>query len=272
MSAALDLSPAEITTLAAPAGSLPVEQQERPAAITTSETGAIISMIERASRDPAVDLDKMERLIRMRKEMVADEAERAFAVAMRSAQADMRPIGADATNPQTKSKYATYAKLDTVLRPIYTKHGFSLSFDEQDCPKPEHIRVVCYVSHEAGHTRTYRKDMPADGKGAKGGDVMTKTHATGAAASYGARYLLKGIFNIAVGEEDKDGNEPPAKQADRPRITEDQVLALRDLIEAAGATPERFCAHIKVGSLEEIFADKFAAACAILRQRIERGQ
>jgi hypothetical protein len=35
---------------------------------------------------------------------------------------------------------------------------------------------------------------------------MTKTHATGAATSYGMRYLLKMIFNVAVGEDDDDGN------------------------------------------------------------------
>ena len=35
---------------------------------------------------------------------------------------------------------------------------------------------------------------------------MTKTHATGAATQYGMRYLLKMIFNVAVGENDKDGN------------------------------------------------------------------
>jgi hypothetical protein len=51
--------------------------------------------------------------------------------------------------------------------------------------------------------------MPTDGKGAKGGDVMTKTHAAGAGMQYGMRYLLKGIFNVAIGEEDKDGNDPP---------------------------------------------------------------
>jgi hypothetical protein len=48
--------------------------------------------------------------------------------------------------------------------------------------------------------------MPSDGKGAKGGDVMTKTHATGAASQYGMRYLLKMIFNVAIGEDDNDGN------------------------------------------------------------------
>jgi hypothetical protein len=67
------------------------------------------------------------------------------------------------------------------------------------------MRVLCDVSR-GGHVKTYQIDMPADGKGAKGGDVMTKTHAAGAAASYGMRYLLKMIFNVAVGEDDNDGN------------------------------------------------------------------
>ena len=73
-------------------------------------------------------------------------------------------------------------------------------------PYPDHVRVVCYVGHVGGHSRAYHVDMPADGKGAKGGDVMTKTHAVGAGMSYGMRYLLKMIFNIAIGEDDDDGN------------------------------------------------------------------
>ena len=156
-----------------------------------SETAAIISMVERFARDPNVDIAKIERLMELRERIEAKGAETAFNIAMKNAQSEMRPVGADAHNPQTKSKYATYAKLDSALRPIYTKHGFSLSFDEDDSPKPDHIRVVCYVAHEGGHTRTYRKDMPADGKGAKGGDVMTKTHATGAAARSGRRRLCR---------------------------------------------------------------------------------
>jgi hypothetical protein len=62
------------------------------------------------------------------------------------------------------------------------------------------------VTHRDGYAREYHIDMPADGKGAKGGDVMTKTHAVGSAVSYGMRYLLKMIFNVAVGEDDDDGN------------------------------------------------------------------
>lgn len=243
---------------------LTIRQEHQTAA--ASEANAIVSMIERAASDQRVDVDKLERLMAMRERMEAKQAETAFNVAMKDAQSEMRPISANALNPQTKSKYATYAKLDSELRPIYTKHGFSLSFDEDDSPKPDHVRVVCYVAHEAGHTRTYRKDMPADGKGAKGADVMTKTHATGAAASYGARYLLKGIFNIAVGEEDRDGNEP----ANVATISQDQIDTLRDLIEATESDEVKFKAFIKVSDLADIRADKFDAAVRLLKQKEQR--
>jgi hypothetical protein len=164
-------------------------------------------VIERAASNPAVDIEKMERLMQMHERIVARDAETAFNEAMTACQIEIGRVAPNADNPQTKSRYATYAKLDGLLRPVYTRHGFSISFDTDDSPKPEHIRVLAYVAR-GGFTRTYKVDMPADGKGAKGGDVMTKTHATGAGMQYGMRYLLKGIFNIAIGDEDKDGNAP----------------------------------------------------------------
>ena len=142
----------------------------------TTEAVSYIQMIERASRDPSVDIDKMERLMQMHERMLEKQAESEFNDALVSCQAECGTISADATNPQTRSKYATYAKLDKALRPIYTKYGIAISYNTEDSPKPEHIRVTAHVSRK-GYTRMYRVDMPADGKGAKGGDVMTKTHA-----------------------------------------------------------------------------------------------
>jgi hypothetical protein len=239
-------------------------EAQRSTEVAASETSSVLSMIERAARDPNVDLDKMERLMRMRRDMLAEEAERAFNLAMRAAQAEMRPIAANEINTQTRSKYATYDQLDRVLRPIYTKHGFSMSFDEADSPKPEHIRVVCYVAHDAGHTRTYRKDMPADGKGAKGGDVMTKTHAAGSAASYGARYLMKGIWNVAIGEDDKDGNSPPEA------ISPDQLATLREKLDATGSDVRRFCEAYRIEALPDMPASRFSDAMAKLKQKEAR--
>ena len=227
----------------------------------------LLDVISRASRDPSVDIDKLERLIAMQERLQARDAEQAFNLAMNAAQAEMRPIAANASNPQTRSRYATYDKLDRVLRPIYTAHGFSLSFDEGESPKPEHVRVLCYVAHNAGHTRTYHRDMPADGKGAKGGDVMTKTHAAGAAGSYGARYLLKGIWNVAVGEEDADGNVPsPHVQS----IDDAQWAMLVQLIDAAGIDAGTVCTAANIGSLKELPAAKFQSVVNKLNKTVEK--
>lgn len=191
----------------------------------TSESASLLQVIERAAVNPHVDLDKMDRLLAMH-ERIADrqrvEAERvrneaaesAYNRAMVDCQAEMRPVATDAVNSQTRSKYATYAQLDRHLRPIYTKHGFAISFSDGVCNEPDWLLVTCEVFHRDGFKKRYEKKMPADGKGAKGGDVMTKTHAIGSASSYGQRYLMRGIFNIAVGEDDDDGNGAGGARSD----------------------------------------------------------
>lgn len=169
------------------------------------ESATLFQIIERASRDPAVDIDKLERLIAMQERVQKNRAQLEFDNAMADAQEGMKAIRADLSNSQTKSNYASYAQLDKAIRPIYSRHGFAVTFNTGDAPKDE-LRVLATVSHRGGHRQEYKLDMPADGKGAKGGDVMTRTHATGAAASYGQRYLQKLIWNLAVGDVDDDGN------------------------------------------------------------------
>lgn len=188
------------------ANQMAVSKDNAPVVVTDS--AALLQVISRAATDPTVDMDKMERLFTMHERIVARNAEQEFNTAMSQAQAKMRRVAVDSENKQTHSFYASYAALDRVLRPIYTDAGFSLSFGTEESQTPESVRVVCHVAHKDGHTRKYHIDMPADGKGAKGGDVMTKTHATGSAVTYGMRYLLKLIFNVAIGADadDDDGN------------------------------------------------------------------
>lgn len=173
-------------------------------------TDAFLMMLDKWASDPAVDPGKIEKYLDMKERVLAKQAETDFNAALNSAQAQMGRIEADAKNSQTHSNYASYAALDKALRPIYTDNGFALSFDTEASQSPDLVRVVCDVSHRGGHTKRYRMDIPADGKGAKGGDVMTKVHAAGAAMSYGQRYLLKSIFNVAVGSDDDDGNSGEA--------------------------------------------------------------
>lgn len=164
------------------------------------EAAAFLSMIERASRDPAVDIAKMEKLLELRNQERAYNTRIEFDAAMADAQQDMEPVRKDAKSD--KGKYASYDALDGAIRSIYTKCGFAVSYNTAESHLAEHVKVTARVSHRAGHREFYQIDMPADGKGAKGNDVMTKTHATGSAFTYGKRYLLAGIFNIAVTNDD----------------------------------------------------------------------
>lgn len=228
-----------------------------------SESAAIFQIIERAARDPNVDIDKMERLIKMQEAVQARQAELEFDEAMSAAQEAMQPVRADANNTQTRSKYATFAALDAAIRPIYTKHGFSVSYSTDDSPLDGHVRVVAKVAR-GGHRERPHIDMPADGKGAKGGDVMTKTHATGSAIQYGRRYLLGMIFNIAVSRDD-DGNAA-GKAVDDGFIDDAQINQLREAIEDNGGDIARFCRFAKVDALADIGRRHFAEAMRAAKQ------
>jgi hypothetical protein len=239
---------------------------DRKELATTSQASSIIQVIERAARDPNIDIDKMERLLSMQERILGAHKEERFNAAMTAAQTEIGRVSADKENTQTHSWYASYAQLDRHLRPIYTKHGFALSFDEADSPKAEHVRVVCIVSHADGHSRPYHRDMPADGKGAKGGDVMTKTHAVGSAQQYGMRYLLKGIFNVAIGDDpdDDDGN---GAGNTHETLSEEQIANLEAMITEVGADKVRFLRYIKCKSLSEILACNYTATVKMLEAK-----
>jgi ERF superfamily len=158
-------------------------------------------------------IDVIERLAALQEKVLMRDAKTDFNNALSRIQAAVARIAPDLLNPQTSSKYASYAAIDRIVRPLYTAEGMSLSFSHGDSPKPDHIRVIC-VAGLGAYTRTYQIDMPTDGKGIKGNDAMTKTHATAAADSYAKRYLVKDVFNLAIGEDDTDGN-PPASGKNR---------------------------------------------------------
>lgn len=181
-----------------------------------SDADNIMHLISRLAADPTIDIDRVERFMQMHDRAKAREAEKAFADAMSAAQAEMGPVATDRKNDQTKSRYASYAALDLAVRPIYVKHGFALSFNTDPDGPADHLRLRCKVTHVGGHIEPYQVDMPSDGKGAKGGDVMTKTHAAGSAMSYGQRYLLKMIFNLAVGEDDDGQKAGRTAQREHP--------------------------------------------------------
>jgi hypothetical protein len=235
--------------------------------IPLSGDAAILAVIERAARDPSVDIDKFKQLIEISDRIKARAAESEYDQAMAACQAEIAPVTADLKNKQTRSKYPSYPALDAAVRPSYTKHGFHVSFDTETM-SPELVRVFCICKHRNGHKTISHIDIPADGKGAKGGDVMTKTHATVSAVTYGKSALLRMLFNIAVGgtQEDDDGNAAslqPISEEQYKKIGE-IVAEINDIWKKAKVDMffdmEKFCAALSVESVADIPAKAFGRA------------
>jgi ERF superfamily len=182
--------------------------------------------------DRNAGIEVIERLKALYDQERSKREEADFNAAMSRVQSAIDRIAPDLNNAQTNSRYASYAAIDRVIRPVYSKEGFSLSFNTEES------KIVCFASHNGGYTRRYEVDMPADGKGPKGGDVMTKTHATGSAMSYGQRYLVKFVFNLAIGTDD-DGNAaalmPGEEEATKAIAEAPDTSALQKIFKACAA-------------------------------------
>jgi hypothetical protein len=173
--------------------------------IQPTESQAIVApnrLLEIALNNHAA-IDVIERLAALQEKQLSKESEREFNEALGRCQSEIPRIIPDLNNPNSKKKYASYEALDKAIRPVYLKHGFSLSFSTADCPNPEKVRTVCRCSHEGGHAQFYQIDITADGSGPKGGGMLTRPHADLAANTLGIRRLLRMIFNIVDTAEDE---------------------------------------------------------------------
>jgi len=229
--------------------------------IAQHEEDQMIAMIERIVMTPEIPIDRLEKMLEMRERIEEKKAEQEFNVAMSEVQAEITPIIANKKGQN--NNYATYDQVDREIRPIYTKHGFSLTFNTEKTSNPGEIDILCYVSHNLGYSRTYSLAMPADGKGAKGGDVMTKTHAAGSALSYGMRYLLGLIFNLAIIKDD-DGIAASLKVE---TITEEQQATVQDLLDSTEADKARFLKWAKVAKISEINAGAYKSVVEMIKRK-----
>jgi hypothetical protein len=164
-----------------------------------------IEIVARAAADPNVDADKLAKLYDIQDRHQRREAEIEFNRAMMAVQSEVRTIIKNRPNTQTGSDYANIDAILRVLRPCYTKHGFSLSFSTVPPIMEGTIRARGMLRHVHGHSEEHFYDCPLDGAGIAGKANKTATHAAASSASYAQRILTVLLFNLSTGYDD-DGN------------------------------------------------------------------
>lgn len=182
----------------------------------TVESG-LLAVIERAARDPSVDIDKMERLLAMQERVQERSARQAFTeakIAMRPELPEVTMKGhiiiRDKNNANLivqDTPFARFEDIHDAVVPVLTQHGFDLAFRNGLSPEGK-VRVTTILSHVAGHSEETVFDLPHDSSGSK-----NSVQAVGSSTSYGKRYGVLSALNIKVAGEDDDGQAASYKDS-----------------------------------------------------------
>jgi hypothetical protein len=252
----------------------------------------LLAAIIKASADPACDPAKMRELIAIKRELDQDAAKAAFDDAFVALQAELPSIQRDRRievrkkdargertgEIQQSTPYATFEAIMTVVKPLLTKHGFSLTFetkpmdpifvtDGQGTQSAMERILVRGILSRKGHQRTSEFAVRPDNSGSK-----NPTQAQGSGQSYGKRYCTIALLNIvshAPEDTDADGREGDFRHGKGNSLVEaEEVETLTDeeLSQLNGAMTRHkvplavVLKHYAIESLGDLPRRLFAAA------------
>ncbi len=246
-----------------------------PAVAEPTDTAtALISMIERVALNPAVDIDKMERLLEMQERILARTARVAYASALADMQPELPVIGRRGLievrkkgasgdrdgEVQQSTPYALWEDINEAIRPVLQKHGFALSFRTGQTADGR-VSVTGILSHREGHQEETTMVLQHDSTGSK-----NAVQAIGSSTSYGKRYTAMALLNLTSRGEDDDAGKAGAP----PTINDEQLKKLQALASDVGGDVAKLCAHFKIDALPELPTGKFAEAVGIMELKRQK--
>jgi hypothetical protein len=238
---------------------LQIVEQNPAAPVIVSEAAAIISMIERAARDPAVDVEKFERLMALKERAEAMAAKKAFNAAIAAAKGEIGPIlknkVVDFTSQKGRTNYRheDFAEVARTVDPVLNKYGLSYRFKTTQAGGK--LVVTCIVSHADGFSEETTLESGEDHSGNK-----NSIQAIGSAATYLQRYTLKLALGLAASDKDDDGAGPSRVDV----VSDDQREALQNRIIEVGADPQKFLQFCGVERVGDLPARDFQKAMSAL--------
>lgn len=198
-----------------------------------SEESTLLSIISHAASNPAVDIDKMERLMEMYERVQKRQAAAAFAADLAEMQ-DELPIVAERGDAAGRYKYALWEDINAAIKPILKRYGFALSFRTDFT---DGIAVTGVLTHKDGHREETTIKLPADTSGGK-----NAVQAVASSVSYGKRYTAGALLNLISRGEDDDAFSA---------VQTYDISAWRDAIAGAADKTEldRIAAELKEANL-----------------------
>ena len=221
------------------------------------------------------NIEAMERVMAIRRELKEEAAREAFFEAMSAFQAEC-PIIKKTEPVMNRAGTAAlyhYAPLDKIVKAVgslISDHGLSYTVKagvrppEKDGDLPKIVAQVI-VHHIAGHSETSEFEVPIQPN-----DFTNKAQQAGNANTYAKRYAFCNAFGILTEDSDNDaGGDDPAV----PMVTIDQIATIQSLIDEIGSDCKTgFLAYFKVGSIAALPAAKYQDAIKALEKKRAKSQ
>ena len=223
--------------------------------------------------DPAISADKLELLLRLQAETLAQQAREDFHIAFADLAKELPQVekrGVIELRTRDDRRLGAYAytrweDMDSAIRPVLSKYGFALSFSTfTDANNQSMVRGK--LLHMAGHFETAELPLIADK-----GPGRNELQSLGSGLSYTKRYLAELLLNIVRKNEDDDGITAQ-RIAAASKLTLEQGAQLARMIADVGSTPEKFLGMMVTGvnKLEDVSQRDFTRLVNALNQTKER--
>jgi hypothetical protein len=216
--------------------------------------------------NPDIPADKMEVVMRMRREVLGDQAREAFMEHFAALSAELPQVERDGTVELVKDgrvmgrySFTTIENMDVILRPLLAKHGFAISFASVD--NKESITITGTLSGW-GWERTSTYTLPPDA-----GPGRNQLQARGSSRRYAKRYIVDDLCNVV-----RKGKDDDARGAMEALIDATQIKELVGLLKATASDEANFLKMMVSGaeSLQDIRQRDFPRLIMALRERQQK--
>ncbi len=184
----------------------------------TSPLAVAADLIQQA--EGKIDVDKLEALLKVQMQWEANEAKKAYVVAMAKFKENPPEILKDQTVSygQTSYKHASLHNVTTKINTELSKHGLTASWvTSQDNGS---IKVTCKITHIQGHSEETSLSAPPDDSGKK-----NSIQAIGSTVTYLQRYTIKSLTGLAEHDQDDDGIGRESKpKLEKPTEQQQKVI------------------------------------------------
>lgn len=159
------------------------------------------------------NVETLERLMAVRRELNAEKSKAAFDTSMAAFQAECPIIKKRKSGAKDAYKYAPLDDIVIQTRDLIQKHGFSFQIDSQI--EQGWVKAICHVTHSAGHSKSSEMKVPIDTRN----PMMNDPQRYAGSMTFAKRYAFCNAFGILTGDEDNDGSGTRSKPAGPARAT-----------------------------------------------------